>query len=96
MSAATLVTERNSLLTDRYDVAESVLAFEWLEAVVEEKAFLVAVLREIVREQRPVATAQETLGRLHTLLGLLDMDVVDVASVRAAVRAAVRALGGAA
>ena len=96
MTAVSLIAERNETISDRYDVAEAVYAFEWLEAVLDEKRFLVALLRELVREQRPaVATSDaEIVGRLHAALDLIHSNTVDVGSLEAIVAGAIRALGG--
>ena len=95
-SAAGLIRERNvEVLGDRYDLAERFGAVEWCAAILDEKKFLVVLLRELAREQRAAdPDAAETIGRLRAALDLLHGDTVDLGSLEAIIGGAIRELGG--
>lgn len=95
MSAASLLRERNELLTDRFPLAERLGLVEWTGAIVEEKAHIVLVLRALVHEQRATdPDAAEVIGRLRAALDLLRRDPVDVGSLDTIIAGAIVALGG--
>ena len=89
-----LIVERNAKLTDGFNVADDFGQIEWCAEYLQQKAFLVELLRELAREQRPAPTDEETIGRLQAAVDLLEADAVDVHSVATVVRGTIRALGG--
>jgi hypothetical protein len=83
--AARLITQRNALLSDRFDQAATFGGLEWCAATVQEKAFLRDLLVELARETRPpaplVSTEVDIAGRLRAALDLLDTRSPDWSSI---------------
>ena len=72
MTAARLIVARNTdVLSDRYDVAEAAGKLEWLVAILDEKRFLLELLRELALERRSVVPVSEFRAALYLALGAI-------------------------